>query len=79
MNTKAISEHESKAVVGNVDETQMVEILKLQPTLAELEEAVVLASGDADVLAKEGHALADKVSAIVDILTVDEDEPARMR
>jgi hypothetical protein len=80
MSTKAISEHELKTIVGDVDETQTVEILKLQPTLAELEEAVVWASGDGDVLAKERHTLTDKVAEIVDILTADdEDEPARMR
>ena len=79
MSTKAISEQEFKAIVGNVDARQMIEILKLQPTLAELEEAVAWASGDSDILGKEGHILTDKVSAIVDILTADdEDEQARM-
>jgi hypothetical protein len=79
MNAKAISEHELKLIVGNVDETQAVEILKLQPTVGELEEAVVWATGDGDVLAKEGRPLTGKVSEIVEILTADEDEPARVR
>lgn len=79
MTAKAISEHELKLIVGNVDETQVVEILKLQPTVGELEEAVVWATGDGDVLAKEGRPLTGKVSEIVEILTADEDEPARAR
>jgi hypothetical protein len=79
MNAKAISEHELKLIVGNVDETQVIDILKLQPTISELEEAVVWATGDGDVLAKEGRPLTGKVSDIVEILTADEDEPPRVR
>lgn len=75
MTVKAISEHELKLIVGNVDETKVVDILKLQPTISELEEAVVWATGDGDVLAKEGRTLTGKVSDIVEILTEDEDEP----
>ena len=77
MTVKAISEHELKLIVGNVDETKVVDILNLQPTVSELEEAVVWATGDGDVLAKEGHILTGKVSDIVEILTEDEDEPPR--
>lgn len=77
MNTKVISEHELKLIVGNVDETNVVDILNLQPTVSELEEAVVWATGDGDVLAKEERALTGKVSDIVEILTEDEDEPLR--
>ena len=47
---KAISEHELKLIVGNVDETKVVDILKLQPTVSELEEAVVWATATATSL-----------------------------
>jgi hypothetical protein len=77
MTVKTISEHELKLIVGNVDETKVVDILKLQPTVSELEEAVVWATGDGDVLAKEGRPLTGRVADIVDILTEDEDEPPR--
>jgi hypothetical protein len=73
MITKAIDQHELKTIVGNIDETQLVEILKLQPTLAELEEAVASASGDGDIVGREGHTMTDKVSAIVDILTAEDE------
>lgn len=79
MNSKTISEHELKLIVGNVDENQVIDILKLQPTVGELEEAVVWATGDGDVLAKEGRPLTGKISDIVEILTADEDEPPRVR
>ena len=77
MNSKTISGHELKLIVGNIDETQVIDILKLQPTVSELEEAVVWATGDGDVLAKEGHPLTGKVADIVEILTADEDESPR--
>lgn len=73
MITKAINQHELKTIVGNIDETQLVEILKLQPTLAELEEAVAWGSGDGDIVGREGHTMTDKVSAIMDILTAEDE------
>jgi hypothetical protein len=82
MNTQRaniISEDELRAAAGNVDDATVIEILNLQPTLAELEEAVVWASGDGDVLAKSGHPLTGKVAQIVELLTEDEDEPPPVR
>jgi hypothetical protein len=78
MAAKTITSHELKLIVGNVDEAKVVEILKLQPTVSELEEAVVWATGDGDVLAKEGRHLTDKVSDIVDILAENEEEPPHL-
>jgi hypothetical protein len=82
MNTRRaniISEDELRAAAGNVDDATVIEILNLQPTLAELEEAVVWASGDGDVLARNGHQLAGKVAQLVELLTADEDEPPPVR
>jgi hypothetical protein len=47
--------------------------------LAELEEAAVWATGNGDILAKEGPPLSDKVARIVEIVTADEDEPPPVR
>lgn len=82
MNTRGISvinEHELRAAAGNVDDATVIEILNLQPTLAELEEAVVWASGDGDIRAKSGHPLTGKVAQIVELLTADEDESPPVR
>jgi hypothetical protein len=63
-------------LVGEVDERKLLDILALHPTVAEIEEATVWASGDGDVLAKEGHPLSGMAADILDILSVDEeDEP----
>jgi len=70
----AISEDALRAAVGDVADSKVIGILKLQPTLAELEEAKVWASGDGDVLAKGGRPLSTKVAEIVDILTAEDDE-----
>ena len=69
-----VSEAELKSIVGNVDQDKIIEIMKLRPTPAELEEAAMWASGDGDVLSKQGHSLAAKVAEIVEILTADEEE-----
>jgi hypothetical protein len=67
-------------LVGDLDERTVLDILALKPTLAELEEAAIWATGDGDVLAKMGHPLAGTVAEIVDLLSAAEDEeppPAR--
>jgi len=48
--------------------------LDLEPTIVELEEAVVGAAGDADILGKEGHQLSAVAYKIVEILTAGEEE-----
>ena len=40
-----------------VDDPKVLEILDLEPAIVELEEAVVAATGDVDILGKEGHQL----------------------
>ena len=61
-------------IVGDIDERDALQILALCPTVAEVEEAAVWATGDGDVLAKAGRPLTDIAAEIVEILTADEDE-----
>lgn len=63
-----------KRILGDLDDAKTIEILELNPSLADLEEAAVWATGDGDVLGKSGHALAGTAAAIVEILTADEEE-----
>jgi hypothetical protein len=77
--SKAAGPDELKAILGDVDDAKVIEILKLQPSIAELEQAAVWAVGDGDVLARGGHPLAGKVAEIVEILAVDEEEPPPVR
>ena len=68
-----------KSILGEVDDAKLIEILKLQPTLAELEEAAIWATGNGDILAKGGRPMTGTVAAIVEILTADEEEPPPVR
>jgi hypothetical protein len=61
-------------LVGDVDEHKLLDILALHPTVAEIEEVTLWASGDGDVLAKGGHPLSGVAAQILDILNVDEEE-----
>ncbi len=61
-------------ILGKMDDAKITEILALKPTLEQLEEAALWASGNGDVLAKRNHPLGAVVAAIVDIMTADEEE-----
>jgi hypothetical protein len=77
--TNAVSKDELRAIVGALDEEKIIDILNLQPTSTEMEQAVLWASGDGDLLAKSGHSISAKVAEIAEILTADEDEPPPAR
>ncbi|HET9902607.1 MAG TPA: hypothetical protein VFQ27_02760 [Xanthobacteraceae bacterium] len=69
-----LEKDEIKAVVGDLEDSKVIEILHLQPTVAELEEAMIWASGDGDLLGKQGRPMSGKVAALVELLTADEDD-----
>jgi len=46
----------------------------VRPTIAEIEEASLWATGDGDVLAKDGHPLSSTAAEVVNILIADEEE-----
>ena len=63
-------------LVGDIDDAKLLQILTLDPNIADIEEAVFWADGEADELAKSGRALSGKSAVIFEILTADiEDEP----
>ena len=59
---------------GEIDERKLLDILALRPTFAEIEEASLWATGDGDVLAKDGHPLSGTAAEVVNILIADEEE-----
>ena len=61
-------------LVGDVDERKVLEIPALHPTVSEVEEAMLWAGGDGDVLAKRGHPLHGTAAGVFDILAADEEE-----
>jgi len=68
-----------RGILGNIDPAQMLAIISLRPTIADVEEASVWLAGDADVFGA-GEPVKGVVSNIVTILTEnEEEEPARAR
>ncbi|MDE2464082.1 MAG: hypothetical protein KGO02_10255 [Alphaproteobacteria bacterium] len=72
-----ITKAELVHLVGDIDDAPLMDILALSPSVAEVEEAVLWAEGEGDVLARSGHSLTGKAAIIYEILTADleEDSP----
>lgn len=68
-----------RRIVGDIDDGKALEILALQPTTDELEQAAMWAAGNGDLLGKEGHPLSGNAATIFDMLTADEEEPPPVR
>lgn len=62
-----------KGILGDLDQTQMLAIMSLRPTIADIEEASVWLDGDPDVFGA-GKAVQGVASEIVAILTENEEE-----
>lgn len=65
-----------KRVFGDVDESKLIDIMNLHPTIKDLEQASIWLGGDPDVFGS-GHALQDIAGEIVSILTADDIDEAR--
>jgi hypothetical protein len=74
----ALATHDDvKGILGNLDPEQMLAIMSLQPTIADIEEASLWLEGDADVFGA-GEPIKGVASDIITILTEnEEEEPAR--
>lgn len=74
--TPMVSRADLVHLVGDIDDVQLTQILSLEPSMADIEEAVLWIDGEADELAKSGRALTGKAAAIFEILAADlEEEP----
>ena len=63
-----------RAVLGALNESDLLEIVHLQPTIRDLEEAATWLSGDRDIFGA-GEPLSGVAAEIVEVLTSgDEDE-----
>jgi hypothetical protein len=65
-----------KAILGDLDPDELLAILELRPSTAELEEAAMWLSGDRDVFGA-AEPLKGVASEIVTIVTADEEEEPR--
>jgi hypothetical protein len=62
-----------RSVLGDIDPAQMLVIMSLRPTIADIEEASVWLDGDPDVFGA-GEPVKGVASEIVTILTENEEE-----
>ncbi|HYA27597.1 MAG TPA: hypothetical protein VEI95_02175 [Acidobacteriota bacterium] len=62
-----------KRIIGNVDEGKLLDVMALQPTIVDIEEASLWLSGDNDIFGS-GKPLKAVAGEIVAILTADEEE-----
>lgn len=72
----AATETNIKSILGAMDTDKLLEIVSLHPTIAEVEEAAMWLSGDADIFGANAP-VKGTVSRIVTILTTDEEEERR--
>ncbi len=74
-----ISPDEVRHLIGEVDDETISEILRIRPSLNELELAMTYVRGEGSMVDRAGHPLAGRVAQLYDILTADEQaaEPER--
>jgi hypothetical protein len=68
---------DARRLLGDADESKIAEILAMQPTIWELEQAAIWHRGDGDVLGKAGQALSGKAARIFEILSTDDEDENR--
>jgi hypothetical protein len=71
-----VGREELRRILGDIDDVKVVEILALNPSLNDVEEAAAWLIGNRDVLAKDGRTLTSAANAIVELLAPDEEEPS---
>ena len=64
-------------VLGDMDDSTLVAIMALHPSVAQLEEARLWLNGAGDVLGKEKRPLDGVVARIFDLLAVEDEEQPR--
>ncbi|HMA57738.1 MAG TPA: hypothetical protein VKP52_13620 [Pseudolabrys sp.] len=72
----AATDADITSILGPIDSEKVLEILSLHPTIAEVEEAAMWLSGDADVFGANVP-VKGNASHIVTILTAEEEEEQR--
>ena len=65
-----------RRILGDIRESKSMGILAMRPTLADVEQAALWASGDGDIRAKSGHPQTAVIAEIVDMMA-DEEEYER--
>ena len=70
---------DAKRLLGDTDARKIAEVLAVQPTIWELEQAAIWHRGDGDVLGKTGRSLSGKAARIFEILAADDEDDTQDR
>lgn len=70
-----LSQEDIRRILGRLDDAKVAEILKLSPSLADVETAAMCLAGDHDVLAKSAHHTSGIAGSIVEIVADGEEDP----
>jgi hypothetical protein len=70
----ATTREDVRHILGDVQESCVVEILALRPSVRDLEQAAVWLAGDGDWLGRDGRPLAGTAADIVAIVAEQEEE-----
>jgi hypothetical protein len=65
-----------RRIIANLDDEKLLDIIALQPTVLDIEEASLWLAGDSDIFGV-GKQLSSIAGEIVAILTADEEEEPR--
>ncbi|MBI2719723.1 MAG: hypothetical protein HYX36_13340 [Rhizobiales bacterium] len=64
-------------ILGDIEESKILDILALRPSVADLESVALWAVGEGESIARAGHPLTGVIAEIYEILTADEEDPQR--
>jgi hypothetical protein len=72
MLSTAASVDDVRRILGYITESQCFDILELNPTLGDVQQAASWVCGDGDILAKNEYPQSGVIAQILDILATDE-------
>jgi hypothetical protein len=76
----AVTRDDIIRLFGDVEDEAVVEVLGLEPTIDEFEQAYVWLEGEGDRLSRTGHPQSERIGRMIDILRVEEEEePSYLR
>lgn len=61
-------------ILGSLDDPKIIDILGLNPTVSDLEQAAICVAGDQDTLAKGGHRVSSVAVRVAEIIVAAEEE-----
>ena len=72
--SRPVRREDFERILGSLEDPKMIDLLKLKPSVKDLEEAAICLAGDHDVLAKSGHHVSPVAFRVVEIVTAAEEE-----